>query len=394
MAYIPDEAVDRNRELSAGGWRLYTFLARCRNQENGKCFPSVALTMDAIGVNRGSVYALRKELAEKKWATFEGDNVSFLYGFKSLKNQTNDAVNKGHKRRSLKNQTIAEKSEKSDSQSLNIQTVGDANNRDNDHCLITGVDYQTQSMNNQTPTNENKGDSGEFDRIPQEIREHFPEVPSLKNQTEKSEKSDSESEKSDLHIGRTSKYEPAKEPAKEYMSNSPPATSTAEAVESPPEKIDSRAVEIRQVFDHWKTRLNHPKARLDEKRKKAIRGRLADGYSVAELKTAIDGCRASPFHQGSNDRGKVFDDLDLICRDAKHVEQFIAVVEIPANGNGHDSHNGVTRYGQNQQIPKRETQGARRARETLEYIAGLTRSQGEAYGADPDDPAPACFEPA
>ncbi|NEX23921.1 hypothetical protein G3480_27360, partial [Thiorhodococcus mannitoliphagus] len=53
--------------------------------------------------------------------------------------------------------------------------------------------------------------------------------------------------------------------------------------------------------------------------------RLKDGYTPAQLQRAIDGCRASAWHQGRNDRGRAFDDIALICRDAARVEQFLAL---------------------------------------------------------------------
>lgn len=77
------------------------------------------------------------------------------------------------------------------------------------------------------------------------------------------------------------------------------------------------------VFRHWQQVMNKPKARLDTKRRAAVAGRLKDGYPVADLLTAIDGCKASAWHQGRNDRQRPFNDLGLICRDSAHVEQFI-----------------------------------------------------------------------
>jgi hypothetical protein len=72
-------------------------------------------------------------------------------------------------------------------------------------------------------------------------------------------------------------------------------------------------------------KLNANQARwgLDTKRRAAVAGRLKDGYPVADLLTAIDGCKASAWHQGRNDRQRPFNDLGLICRDSAHVEQFI-----------------------------------------------------------------------
>jgi hypothetical protein len=91
---------------------------------------------------------------------------------------------------------------------------------------------------------------------------------------------------------------------------------------------------VSEVFDHWKTALSHPRAVLDAKREKAILARLKDGFSVADLKAAVDGCKADPFSMGQNDRNQVYDDIALICRDASHVEKFIRKASGVSNGSG------------------------------------------------------------
>lgn len=108
---------------------MYVFLARCRNQQSGKCFPSVATTMESLDCNRGTVYSLRAELTAKGWAHFEGDQVTSLLGFEGLKIQTSREAGKRVIEFSPKNQTEdshqsenSDKSEKSDSESLKIQT--------------------------------------------------------------------------------------------------------------------------------------------------------------------------------------------------------------------------------------------------------------------------------
>jgi hypothetical protein len=82
-----------------------------------------------------------------------------------------------------------------------------------------------------------------------------------------------------------------------------------------------------QVFSYWQEVMQKPRARMDEARRKAIRGRLRDGYSVQDLQDAIRGCRFSRFHMGENDRRKVYNDVSLICRDAAHVDQFVEIYE-------------------------------------------------------------------
>jgi hypothetical protein len=89
-----------------------------------------------------------------------------------------------------------------------------------------------------------------------------------------------------------------------------------------PEEQTLPAAPAVQVFEYWRRLMEHPKAVFDSKRRRAVEARLKDGYTVEQLQQAIEGCRASPWHRGENDRRKVFDDLELICRDAKHVDDF------------------------------------------------------------------------
>lgn len=87
--------------------------------------------------------------------------------------------------------------------------------------------------------------------------------------------------------------------------------------------------EINEIFGYWKETLDHPRAKIDKTRKSKVRCRLKDGYSVDDIKLAIDGCLASPYHQGQNKRGMIYDDLELICRDSKHIDQFIKSAKEP-----------------------------------------------------------------
>lgn len=89
---------------------------------------------------------------------------------------------------------------------------------------------------------------------------------------------------------------------------------------------------VLSVFQHWQVSLKHPDSRLDARRAKVINRALDIGYSVDQLKKAVDGCAASEFHQGKNDSGKVYDALDLILRDAEHIDRFIALADKPPTG--------------------------------------------------------------
>jgi hypothetical protein len=87
---------------------------------------------------------------------------------------------------------------------------------------------------------------------------------------------------------------------------------------------DNIRPELLEVFEYWQKRLDHPKAKLDKKRKAIITSALKQ-YSVEELKQAIDGCSKSAFHLGQNERGQKYDGIGLILRDAEQIEKFISL---------------------------------------------------------------------
>lgn len=85
----------------------------------------------------------------------------------------------------------------------------------------------------------------------------------------------------------------------------------------------SHKTQIDEIFAYWQKVMDHPTAKLISSRSRAIAARLNEGYTVDEIKLAIDGCRSSSFHMGDNLHRTVYDDLTLICRDGAKLEQFI-----------------------------------------------------------------------
>jgi hypothetical protein len=85
--------------------------------------------------------------------------------------------------------------------------------------------------------------------------------------------------------------------------------------------------DVAAVFAHWQGVMGKPASVLTPERKRLIAARLKEGYSVADLKRAVDGNKGSKFHQGENDRKAKYDDLTLICRSGEKVEQFRDMVK-------------------------------------------------------------------
>ena len=93
-------------------------------------------------------------------------------------------------------------------------------------------------------------------------------------------------------------------------------------------KVRESAGDVAKVFAHWQTVMAKPRASLDDKRRSLIRKALAH-YSAADLCKAIDGCKASPFHMGINDRGTAYNALELIMRNAEKIDAFMAMADAP-----------------------------------------------------------------
>lgn len=89
--------------------------------------------------------------------------------------------------------------------------------------------------------------------------------------------------------------------------------------------------EVVEVFDHYRSYhpRSHKKPSQRSKEYKKIEARLNEGYSVDDLKRAIDGCHQSPYHMGENENGRKYDTLELIVRDGSKVSMFMEVQSEP-----------------------------------------------------------------
>lgn len=88
---------------------------------------------------------------------------------------------------------------------------------------------------------------------------------------------------------------------------------------------EAHGAAARKVFDFWCAEHNHPNAKFDRKRRGRIIARFKEGFSGRDLCFAIRGAKKDPFLMGENDRGRVYDGLETILRDAPQVERLIAL---------------------------------------------------------------------
>jgi hypothetical protein len=81
---------------------------------------------------------------------------------------------------------------------------------------------------------------------------------------------------------------------------------------------------VETIFAFWKKVMSSPKSALDAKRRKLIETALKS-YQPADVCKAIRGCSKSPFNMGKNDRKTKYNGLNLILRDAEHIDHFISL---------------------------------------------------------------------
>lgn len=109
------------------------------------------------------------------------------------------------------------------------------------------------------------------------------------------------------------------------LANAIPLSLEAQGPPGPPvasARVDPHREPARRLFGLWQVLLEHPKAKPTPERITAIRSRLRDGYTEADLADALRALAASPYHRGENDQKVAYDDLTFVFRTGSQVERF------------------------------------------------------------------------
>lgn len=91
---------------------------------------------------------------------------------------------------------------------------------------------------------------------------------------------------------------------------------------------------IPDIFAYWQKTMASPTSKLDAKRIAKIRAAITMGYTPRQLCEAIKGCALTPHNMGQNDRNTKFNGIELIFRDADHIDRFIACAKSPPKAAG------------------------------------------------------------
>jgi hypothetical protein len=96
-------------------------------------------------------------------------------------------------------------------------------------------------------------------------------------------------------------------------------------------------LEIQEVFNYWVDQTwikRGPRPKLTDPRWRKIALAIYE-YGLEEAKMAIRGCTLSSFHMGDNKMRRRYTDIELVLRDAAHIERFISLtVEEDSRGKG------------------------------------------------------------
>ena len=83
---------------------------------------------------------------------------------------------------------------------------------------------------------------------------------------------------------------------------------------------------VPDIFAYWQKTMKSPTSKLDKKRIDKIRNALKMGYTPRQLFEAIKGCSLIPHNMGTDPAGNgtKYNSIELIFRDADHIDRFIA----------------------------------------------------------------------
>lgn len=92
-----------------------------------------------------------------------------------------------------------------------------------------------------------------------------------------------------------------------------------ELINTSPSAPDS----VQEIFSCWQKTMSQPKTKLDPARITKIKNALKLGYSVRQLKQAIEGCGRDDWHMGKNAQNKKYNSIGLIFRNADKIDGFL-----------------------------------------------------------------------
>jgi len=297
MAYVPDEAIKRTNEIGMKAFLLFSYYCM-RADKNGCSFAQSSTIASELEIGLSHIYEYRKKLIQVGWISADGDNITVLLGFPLCPNSKNrsDGPKIGSRRL-----------QKSDKSTPKIGVNADIN---------ADIDVQkSESLNPEIGVDNSKNRSDSSPKIGPACKEEPNQLTNPFNQTnepthaEQSPAGDDDSWFDTETVLTIQEDNPESEPDKPKPKRE--------------RKPDALFPLVEEIFSYWKLVMNHPRASLSTKRRRMVRARLKEKYTVDDIKRGIDGCKATPFNMGENKDHAIHDDLELICRTTEHLDRYI-----------------------------------------------------------------------
>lgn len=120
---------------------------------------------------------------------------------------------------------------------------------------------------------------------------------------------------------RRTHHTPTEQPT-EAPTESPTAIEEEVRSKNKKKEKDIYVEQAQRLFDYWKSCMGKQKSIFTKARKAKIIARLKEGYAEEDCMKAIENVSKSDFHMGDNDRGKQYNDIDLIFRNGEKLEGY------------------------------------------------------------------------
>lgn len=101
-----------------------------------------------------------------------------------------------------------------------------------------------------------------------------------------------------------------------------PSAGLAVCEPSTPASPDRPPQAVVQVFEAWLASTGRTNQTLLDAKRRRLIDRALKSYPLADVLDAVHGWRRSPHHRGENPTSTVYNDLELLLRDAGHIEKF------------------------------------------------------------------------
>lgn len=349
MAYQPDKAFDDKKEVGLKAFLLYSFYCKHGGMNNNVVTVGLDRAADFLEVVYENACRLNSILKKKGWIKHKNGRTILLKGFEHLtktdENNSSDETNAPQTDendsnpidKTDENNSLPENEDEKLMKTTVLEEPDDAKTDENNS-------FDAEKTDSESPQ-KSKTDENNSLKLTKTTVCIYKDEPAHLNQQEEEILSKTKVSLIQNTLVRLS-----------YLSESEELDLRKQICLKPkiPPITETEWQNILEIYEDWKIVFGkNNNSRLTVKRARAVLDRLRslNKYSVAEIKTAIRGCRASPNHNGTraDSSGVVYDDLELVCRNDDQIEKMNGYYEAAKQlkkgvKNGNTKPNGASQF--------------------------------------------------